>query len=150
MGVGSNFRQKLLALGIAPLVVGQLVMLFAVMQTVETDVNQRARDSLQIGAAVVDEYLSSRSDQLKTSVEVLAADFGLKEAAVTHDEQTIRSVLRNHSLRVGANVAMFLDMDGGIVASTAENPQQWQTDFSGLVEGGSASRRIIAVVGSSV
>ncbi|MDH3401690.1 MAG: diguanylate cyclase, partial [Chromatiales bacterium] len=151
MGFGTNFRQKLLALGIAPLVVGQLVMLFAVMQTVETDVDQRARDSLQIGAEVVDEYLSSRSDQLKTSVEVLAADFGLKEAAVSHDEETIRSVLRNHSLRVGASVAMLLDMDGRILASTDDSAQNWQTDFEGLVAGSSsASRKIIATAGSSV
>lgn len=151
MGFGTNFRQKLLALGIAPLVVGQLVMLFAVMQTVETDVDQRARDSLQIGAEVVDEYLSSRSEQLKTSVEVLAADFGLKEAAVTRDEQTIRSVLRNHSLRVGASVAMLLDLDGRVIASTDDSAHLWQTDFAGLLgQGGSVSRKIIAVADSSV
>jgi diguanylate cyclase (GGDEF)-like protein len=151
MGLGTNFRQKLLALGIAPLVVGQLVMLFAVMQTVETDVDQRARNSLQIGAEVVDEYLSSRSEQLKISVEVLAADFGLKEAAVTRDEETIRSVLRNHSLRVGASVAMLLDVDGRVVASTDDSVRHWQTDFASLVgDGNSQSRKIIATAGSSV
>ncbi|HSD70123.1 MAG TPA: EAL domain-containing protein, partial [Woeseiaceae bacterium] len=96
----------------------QLVTLLAVMNTVEKDVDRRARESLRIGGNVVREYLSSRSDQLRTSVEVLAADFGLKEAAATRDAETMRSVLRNHSRRIGADLALLLDLDGLVVAGT--------------------------------
>jgi len=130
MAARTNFRRKLLWLAIAPLAIGQLVLLFAVMQTVQEDVDRRARNSLQIGAEVVKQYLSSRSDQLNTSVQVLAADFGLKEAAVTGDGDTMRSVLRNHSLRVGAGVAMLLDLDGQVVASTDDFTHQWQSEFA--------------------
>ena len=79
-------------LTIGPLAVAQAVTLFAVMQTVEADVDSRARESLAIGGAVVSEYLSARSQQLSTSIEVLAADFGLKEAAAGGDsERSVRS-----------------------------------------------------------
>ena len=114
----TTFRGKLFLLTIVPLAVAQLVTLIAVMDTVRKDVDGRARESLQIGGNVVSEYLASRSDQLKISVEVLAADFGLKEVAATGDTETIRSVLRNHSLRVGADIALLLDLDGHAIAST--------------------------------
>ena len=152
MVLGTNFRQKLLALAVLPLVVGQLVMLFAVMETAEKDVDQRARNSLQIGAEVVKQYLASRSDQINTSVQVLAADFGLKEAAVTGDEGTIRSVLHNHSLRVGADVAMLLSIDGHVIANTDQRTDQWRIDFSDVIadDGSRGSRQLLASVGSEI
>ncbi len=149
MKLRTNFRRKLLVLAIAPLAIAQLVMLFAVMQTVEKDVDQRARGSLRIGAEVVGEYLASRSEQLRTSVQVLAADFGLKEAAVTGDAETIRSVLRNHSRRVGADRAILLDLTGSVIATTDDVVTRWRTDFSDLIGDGDSSRQIIDVVGTS-
>jgi len=105
-------------LTVVPLAVAQIVSLFAVMQTVERDVTTRARDSLVVGSTVVSEFLASRGEQLRTSVEVLAADFGLKEATATDDEATIQSVLENHGRRVHADMAMLVDLDGNTLAST--------------------------------
>jgi diguanylate cyclase (GGDEF)-like protein len=114
----TSFRSKLLLLTLVPLAVAQVVTLLAVMHTVEKDVDNRARDSLAIGGKVTADFLSARGDQLATSVEVLAADFGLKQAAATRDAETIRSVLDNHSQRVGADLAAYLDLDGEFVAQT--------------------------------
>jgi diguanylate cyclase (GGDEF)-like protein len=121
MKLRTSFRSKLMLLTVVPLAVAQIVTLFAVMQTVETDVDARARESLIVGSKVVSEFLASRGEQLRTSVEVLAADFGLKEATATRDEATIRSVLQNHGRRVRADMAMLLDLDGQTVASTLTN-----------------------------
>lgn len=118
MKVRASFRSKLLLLTLVPLGVAQLVTLFAVMRTVEQDVQSRARESLQTGGIVVTEYLLARSEQLRTSVEVLAADYGLKEATATGDEITIRSVLENHGRRIGANFLAILDIDGNPIVST--------------------------------
>jgi diguanylate cyclase (GGDEF)-like protein len=120
----TSFRGKLLLLSLVPLALAQLVTMMAVMRTVERDVNNRAHESLRIGIAVVDEYLAGRGDQLRTSVEVMAADFGLKEAVATADEETIRSVLQNHSLRVAADIALIIDRDGRAVASTLSPEKQ--------------------------
>jgi diguanylate cyclase (GGDEF)-like protein len=118
MKLRTSFRRKLLLLALLPLALAQIVTIFAVMRTVERDVHRRANESLQIGAEVIDEYLDGRSEQLRTSVQVLAADFGLKEAAATGDADTIKSVLHNHSQRVDADVAVLLDLDGGVIAGT--------------------------------
>lgn len=108
-------------LTIVPLAIAQLVTLFAVMNTVESDIEDRARTSLVTGGLVVNESLASRGEQLRTSVEVLSADFGLKQATATGDENTIRSVLENHGRRVRADMAMLVDLDGNTVASTLDH-----------------------------
>ena len=118
MKLRASFRSKLMLLTVVPLAVAQIVTLFAVMRTVQSDVDARARESLIVGSKVVSEFLASRGEQLRTSVEVLAADFGLKQATATGDEATIRSVLENHGRRVRADMAMLLDLDGQTVAST--------------------------------
>ncbi len=119
----ATFHGKLLLLTIVPLAVAQLVTLMAVMRTVESDVGKRARESLAIGGTVVAEYLSSRTEQLRTSVSVVAADFGLKEAVATTDSETIRSVLANHGQRVGANIMLLVDLDGVRIAGTSPLPR---------------------------
>ena len=119
----TTFHGKLMLLTIVPLAVAQLVTLMAVMRTVESDVGKRARESLAIGGTVIAEYLSSRSEQLRTSVSVVTADFGLKEAVATTDSETIRSVLANHGQRVGADIMLLVDLDGVRIAGTSPLPR---------------------------
>jgi diguanylate cyclase (GGDEF)-like protein len=133
MNIRTSFRGKLLLLTILPLAAAQIVTLLAVMRTVEEDVDRRARESLIIGGAVVNEFLAGRAEQLRASVEVLAADYGLKEAAASGDEATIQSVLANHSRRVGADVALLLDLDGVGVASSNGETLGSQDDYLRLI-----------------
>jgi len=141
----TSFRSKLLMLTIGPLAVAQVVTLFAVMRTVEADVDKRARESLTIGGAVVSEYLSARSQQLKTSVEVLSADFGLKEAAASGDSDTIRSVLENHSNRVGADLAAYLDLDGHLVAVTGNAGPKNESDFARMTDSSHSGQSAVSI-----
>jgi diguanylate cyclase (GGDEF)-like protein len=134
MEIRTSFRGKLLLLTILPLAAAQIVTLLAVMRIVEEDVERRARESLVIGGTVVNEFLTGRSDQLRASVEVLAADFGLKEAAATGDADTIQSVLANHSERVGADIALLLDLDGTGVASSNGISLGDRADYLRLIE----------------
>ena len=130
----TTFRGKLLLLTILPLAAAQFVTHFAVMRTVAEDVEQRARESLLIGGKVVNDFLESRGEQLGVSVNVLAADFGLKEAVATKDASTIRSALINHRQRVGADIAIFLDLDGDVIASSSNTRFGNQTELSRLIE----------------
>jgi diguanylate cyclase (GGDEF)-like protein len=133
MTLRTTFRTKLLLLTIVPLAVAQIVTLFAVMQTVENDTQTDARASLAIGATVVNEFLAARTDQLRTSVSVLAADYGLKEATATGDAATIQSVLENHSRRVGADIAALVDLDGVLIASTLDTSVRNRVDVIQLI-----------------
>ena len=134
MNLQTSFRRKLLLLALLPLALAEIVTIYAVMRTVERDVNARANESLQIGADVIGEYLGGRGQQLHTSVQVLASDFGLKEAAATSDAATIRSVLENHSLRVDADIAALLDLQGRLIASTDRSLQSGQKVLGGVID----------------
>jgi diguanylate cyclase (GGDEF)-like protein len=133
MNIRTTFRTKLLLLTIVPLVIAQTVTLFAVMGTVEEDIQAAAHESLAIGAVVVNEFLAARTEHLYTSVGVLAADYGLKEAAATGDAATIRSVLENHSRRVGADIAALVDLDGALIASTLDSNVRNRTDVVQII-----------------
>jgi diguanylate cyclase (GGDEF)-like protein len=141
MNIRTSFRTKLLLLTIVPLAIAQVVTLFAVMRTVEDDIRNGAQESLRLGAIVVNEFLAARTEQLRTSVEVLAADYGLKEATATGDAATIRSVLENHSKRVGANIAALVDLDGVLVASTLSAAENSRVDVVQLIADASQTRR---------
>ena len=130
----TTFRVKLLLLTIVPLAAAQFVTYFAVMRTVEEDVQQRASESLVIGRKIIEEFLDNRGEQLRVSVSVLAADFGLKEATATRDARTIQSALSNHRRRVGADIALLLDLDGSSIASAGSAQLHTETDFSRLFE----------------
>ncbi|HEX5786620.1 MAG TPA: EAL domain-containing protein [Woeseiaceae bacterium] len=152
MHLRTSFRGKLLLLALAPLALAQAVTIYAVMRTVERDVDARARQSLAIGATVVDEYLAGRNDQLRTSVQVLAADFGLKEAVATGDADTIRSVLHNHGRRVAADIAVLLDLEGRVIAATdpALGPADRPFGAPGDLDSGSQTVEATARIGAAV
>jgi diguanylate cyclase (GGDEF)-like protein len=150
MDLRTTFRTKLLLLTIVPLAVAQVVTLFVVMQTVKQDVEAKGHETLEIGTTVINEFLAARTDQLRTSVSVLAADYGLKEAVATGDAATIRSVLENHGARVRADIAALVDLDGVLIASTLDTSVRSRVDVIQLIA--DASQRNVestALVGDS-
>jgi diguanylate cyclase (GGDEF)-like protein len=64
---------------------------------------------------------------------VLAADYGLKEAAATGDSATIQSVLENHRRRSGADIAALVDLDGHLQASTFAPSVRNRVDVKQLI-----------------
>jgi diguanylate cyclase (GGDEF)-like protein len=115
-----SFRNKLVALLIVVVGVAQLTTLIAVLLTTQRSVRQTVGEELRVAESVFERLLSTRFLQLTNSVQVLAADFGFKQAAATEDAPTIRSVLENHASRVDADVAFLVSLSGSIVASTID------------------------------
>lgn len=134
MRLRTTFRSKLFLLTIVPLAVAQVVTIYVVMQTVRDDVSRRARESLVTGGTVFDEFRAGRSERLRASARVLAGDFGLKQAAATRDTATLESILVNHSRRIGADIGIFLDLDGNVVASSKDLGKNGRSDFMRLID----------------
>jgi len=129
----TTFRGKLLLLTILPLAAAQIVTYFAVMRSLQESIQQRATESVLVGGTVVSDFLEIRAEQLQISVDVLAADFGLKEAVATEDSLTIRSALGNHRRRVGADFALLHDLDGLGIASSSSTPVGDLSDVQRLI-----------------
>jgi diguanylate cyclase (GGDEF)-like protein len=118
-----GFRHKILLLAVALVVATQLVSLFPILDLMRRDADDQARRTVGLAGVLFDEFMRSRADQLLTTVDVLAADYGFKQAVAGGDHSTIRSALRNHASRAGATVALLLDLDGTVIVSS--NDEDW-------------------------
>ncbi len=72
---------------------------------------QISRD-LSVGSNIFQQVMGNRNQQLTNSAEVLAADFGFRQAVATHDVDTIISAMDNHSSRISADMMAILDLNG--------------------------------------
>lgn len=76
-----------------------------------------ASQDLSANARVFDELLSLRAQQMRNSADVLANDFGFREAVATGDSQTIDSALFSLRDRSGAASAFVVGLDGSLLAA---------------------------------
>lgn len=84
-------------------------------------IDQGKRD-LAVANQTFMRHLDMLADRVATGVNVLALDFGLRQAIAENDHATALSALRNHGRRINASRMMYLDTDGGVQADTA-NPE---------------------------
>ncbi|BCG26185.1 GGDEF domain-containing protein [Pseudomonas tohonis] len=119
MRLSNSFQARIACVLILLLLVVIGALYFAVKVATGAAVQAQAREELDIGGRVFGRLLESRSRQLHDAVQVLAADFGFKEAVSSGDEETIRSALGNSGARINAGAVMLLGMDGKLQVSTA-------------------------------
>jgi diguanylate cyclase (GGDEF)-like protein len=113
-----SFRNRLLVLIIGLVVITQSVTLVAVLARVENTVEGRAAGELNSGGAFIEQLMRFRASQLASGVDVLAADYGFREAMATGDGATQLSAANNHLRRIGADLMLLLDNEGSLITST--------------------------------
>ncbi|WP_269531767.1 EAL domain-containing protein [Chitinimonas sp. BJYL2] len=82
---------------------------------------QTAAQALETGERVFRRLLDQRGEQLTVGAQVLARDFGLRDAIATRDNETLLSALDNHGSRIHADLVIFSGLDNIIQADTV-NP----------------------------
>ncbi|MBX7481958.1 putative bifunctional diguanylate cyclase/phosphodiesterase [Qipengyuania qiaonensis] len=95
-----------------------VVMVLVNMSIERFGENSASRD-LAASARVFDEIIDMRARQMRGSTDVLARDFGFREALATGDEATLASALRNLRNRTQASSAFVVDLDGAIIGDGA-------------------------------
>lgn len=111
-----QWRLMLLLLGLVAVV--QLCTFVAVNFAIQRNVLARAGHELDLGAKVFTRLLANQGAQLRNTVQAVAGDFGFREAVATHDLNTTRSVLFNYGDRIHASMALTMDLNGDVTAST--------------------------------
>jgi diguanylate cyclase (GGDEF)-like protein len=94
-----------------------------------------ARD-LVANARVFDEILSARARQMGDQADVLAHDFGFREAVATGDAPTIASALTSLESRVRSDMAFVLTLEGEVLAADATGVPAPETLWTQLDKGG--------------
>lgn len=117
-----GFRGRLIAAMVAlaalvSLVIGALMMVYLF-----EDEQDRAQEQLTIGARVTSEVMARRRALELSRLDVVVKDFGFLSAVASRDSATLDSALENHSARAGADLALLLDNQGKVMASTLNHP----------------------------
>lgn len=114
----SSFQARIASVLVLLLLVVIGALYFAVQTATTAAVRGQASEQLEVGSLVFQQLLDVRGRQLHDAVQVLAADFGFKEAVASGDAETIRSALANHGARINAGAVMMLGLDGSLQVST--------------------------------
>ena len=114
----SSFQRRITSVLVLLLLVVIAALYVAVQTATSAAVRAQAREQLEVGSLVFQQLLEVRGRQLHDAVQVLAADFGFKDAVASGDADTIRSALANHGARINAAVVMMLALDGTLQVST--------------------------------
>lgn len=93
-----------------------LVIAFAVSVAVEDNSRRAVRAEMAASSAVFDRLWKLRADQLSQTAEVMARDFGFRQAVATDDNDTMLSALDNIQSRFSFNTALILRLDGTMLS----------------------------------
>ncbi|NML92904.1 EAL domain-containing protein [Novosphingobium olei] len=120
-------RVRTLGSRIALLYVALLAVVMAVTIAVASSgiarfARETAERDLAANARVFDQIIATRQKQLADSGEVVAHDFGFREAFATGDAPTLVSALQSLRDRAGASEAAIVQLDGSVIASGPGHP----------------------------
>ncbi len=97
--------------------------LFAVSAANQSNAEREITRQLEVGRLVFERALDGNRRQLSQAAQVLAADFGFRDAVATHDADTIGSALETQGARIGAGLVELVSLDGKVLATAGSNMQ---------------------------
>ncbi len=95
-----------------------------------------ATSEMATNAATFDKILELQAAQMRTSADVLAADFGFREAFAIKDQPTIASALDSLRQRAGAPLAIMVPLQGDFVTTRTRLTAGEQDALWGAVDSG--------------
>nr|WP_241679166.1 EAL domain-containing protein [Pseudomonas kitaguniensis] len=123
----SSFQARVASVLILLLLVVIGALYFSVKAATSSAVRGQAMMQLEVGSRVFERLLDVRGRRLADGVQLLAADFGFRDAVASGDSATMRSVLLNHGKRINASDMILLGMDGTVLASTLADVPEGST-----------------------
>ncbi len=117
-----------------------MLTLYGTRKVIETYAENVIRREMNVGSALFDRISVMQQRQLGQAADVLASDFGFREAVGTGDAPTIMSALQSLEGRFQLDHAMFVAVDGTVIGdlndlSRPEQDQLYEALDSGRRQG---------------
>ncbi len=113
-----TLQRRIVAVFVGLLVLVMALIVGLVSSSNDSIVAGEATRELTAGAQIFRRLVEQNQRQLETAATVLSGDFAFREAIATQDQATVLSVIRNHGLRIGAQVMLVVSTDGQLMADT--------------------------------
>ena len=135
MGGFRSFRSRMLVLVVGLVLVTQAVAFLLVSFANTRNATRQIAANLEVGAGVFRRLIDERSTGLIANARLLSGDFAFKQAFASADSGTLLSAMDNHLGRMEADLMLLLDMDGRLIASTANGVGHQQSGaWDGLLQ----------------
>ncbi|KWV95086.1 bifunctional diguanylate cyclase/phosphodiesterase [Erythrobacter sp. AP23] len=148
-----SLKSRIAALYAALFAVVAAVLMVLVNSGIERFGEASASRDLAANARVFDEIIDLRARQMRASADVLARDFGFREAVATGDAPTIASALRSLRDRSQASAAFVVGLDGSLIGDgqTATPPLEaiWYNLDDGIEKGTLRLGGVLALAAAS-
>ena len=102
---------RLVGLSLLLLLIVQAAGFAVVRASIDRNARAQIARALDLDENIWRRLLDQNAEQLRQGSALLAADYGLRSAVNSGDEETIQSVLENHGSRIGAAVTALLSTD---------------------------------------
>jgi len=137
-----SFRRRLGLFLVVTLVGLQVLTASFGYSVVRQNIVEQGKHELGEATDIFIRQLDVLSERVSAGVEILAFDYGLRQAIARHDHDTSLSALRNLSRRIGAARMFLVELDGSIGADTAEPVvRRGRFPFPDLVADANAARQ---------
>ncbi len=117
-----SLAARIIVLFLALLLAVQLVSFASLRASLSSHAHRKLPTKLLEGERLLQNLLDRKAQAVTDGAQLLAADYGFREALSSNDADTIVSVLANHGARIGATEAAFLSNDFQLRATTATHP----------------------------
>lgn len=114
-----SLRARIALVFVILMLVAQAAAFLVINSVILKNAHRNAEEQLSVAERVFGQVLHGNGDQLTQAASVVAADFGFREAVATHDSKTVASALQNHGDRIHADLVMLVDLDGKLIADSA-------------------------------
>ncbi|MBV8468815.1 MAG: EAL domain-containing protein [Pelomonas sp.] len=115
-----TLESRIVTLFLALILAGQGVAFFVIRNGITTNEQAAVRDQLELGVPLFRRLLEEKTQSYTGNARTVAKDYGFRQAIASHDRETIEAVLVNTQERIGASLALYIALDGQIVASTTK------------------------------
>ncbi|MCZ2496221.1 diguanylate cyclase [Xylophilus sp. Kf1] len=117
--------------------IGGFVLMWFANRKIATD---NLEDELTSSAQVFKYAVAQRSEYLKQSTELVAKDYGFREAVSSSNRPTIESALKNQSVRMGSSLVVLSDLNDKVQGKAVSQTTGFLADYPGLSDGSLSSQ----------
>lgn len=114
----SSLAGRLILLCVLLLTAALAASTIASLRAANANVTILVREELKVLEGVARFALERQGETLRERVDIVTADYALKEAMATQDRATALSALANHGDRLAADLALLLDREGEVLLSS--------------------------------
>jgi len=114
-----SFEGRIVGLFLLMMLVVQLAGFITIRSGIDHNARAAILAELEISERVFKRLLHQNTQRLREGAQLLAADFGFRQAVTSNDRETIVSALANHGARIGAATVVLIDRDRSVKASSS-------------------------------